>query len=393
VHLCLKRTALSAFAAALTLAAGTASAALSIPSNTWVTQAAPTQVTLSGFPGTFQARGWNHMLFDPVGHRMIMYDGYLDATRPYSIYANALWTYNVLTNTLSLEKVSNWQWVSSGSTASTQPLASNSTDPTPYDRHSYSCIIFVPELNRLYMWGGANSSISNNWLGDTWVYDFTTKKWHDATGTTHPYNVLEQTMTYDPNVHRLVQFGGASTGYGSGDHAWLFDVTTELWEQVNTASTPPARMSQSMVFDPMRRVSYMFGGGTIYPNPGNEMWVFDASQRIWQQITPATPPPSVRRFACMAYDSKHDVVLLWGGVQSSTALLNDTWLYQPSTRTWTQLFPTASPPANGSYNEDLAYDIDNDVFVLHVNGNFYLYRYAPSGDSTPPSDVSDLRIR
>ena len=388
MHLCLKRTFLAAVAAALLGAAGVASAALSIPSNTWVTQPAPTQVTLSGFPGTFQPRGWNHMLFDPVGKRMILYDGYLDATRPYNIYANALWTYNVLTNTLSLETVSNWAFLNSATT----PLPANSTNPTPFDRHSYSCIALAPELNRLYIWGGANSSVSTDWVGDTWVYDLGTKTWHQANPATHPFNVLEQTMTYDPNVHRLVVFGGATAGYGSGDHAWLFDTQSELWEQATTASTPAPRNSQSMVFDPMRKVSYLFGGGT-YPNPGNDMWAFDANQRIWQQIIPQNSPPPVRRFACMAYDSKHDIVLLWGGVQSSTALLNDTWLYQPSTRTWTQLLPAASPPANGSYNEDLAYDVDNDVFILHVYGLFYLFRYAPSGVSTPPIDVTDLRIR
>ena len=32
---------------------------------------------------------------------MILYDGYLDATRPYSIYANALWGYDVIANRLS----------------------------------------------------------------------------------------------------------------------------------------------------------------------------------------------------------------------------------------------------------------------------------------------------
>jgi hypothetical protein len=393
VLLWLQRTAAAPLCVALLSAAllalpSEAGAALSIPSNTWVKQPTPSQVGLSGFSGTFQARGWNHMLYDPLGKRMIMYDGYLDASRPYSIYANALWTYDVIANRLSLESVSNWVRIN----GITTPLPENTTNPTPYDRHAYSCIAFVPETNRLYIWGGANSSIPTNYAGDTWVYDFATKAWHQTTGVTHPYTVNEQTMTYDPNTHRLVVFAGAAQSYGAGDQAWLFDVNSELWEQATTPSSPPARMSQSMVFDPTRRVSYMFGGG-LYPNPGNELWVFDASSRVWQQSLPQNTPPSPRRFASMAYDSRHDIVMVWGGIQSSSVLYNDTWIYRPSTRQWQQLLPPSSPPNAGSNNEDLVYDPDNDVFILHQNGSFWLFRYASSSDAIAPGDVSDLRIR
>jgi hypothetical protein len=388
VLLWLQRTFAALLAAALLVVSSEADAALSIPSNTWVKQPTPTQVGLSGFSGQFQARGWNRMMYDPVGKRTILFDGYMDASRPYNIYANALWTYDVLANRLSLEKVSNWARINGITTA----LPANTTDPTPFDRHSYACIAFVPEKNEVVMWGGANSSIPNDYVGDTWVYSFATKAWRQVTATTHPFNVFEQTSTYDPNTHRFVVFGGATSSYGSGTSAWLFDVNSELWEQATTASTPAARMSQSMVYDSMRRVSYVFGGGTVYPNPGNEMWTFDASARVWSQVSPQNSPPSVRRFAAMAYDTKHDLVMLWGGTNNTTAL-TDTWLYRPSTRQWQQLFPPASPPNLDMSNEDLIYDPDNDVFMLHMNGDFWLYRYASSSDAIAPGDVSDLRIR
>ncbi|HET7497271.1 MAG TPA: kelch repeat-containing protein [Candidatus Eisenbacteria bacterium] len=384
----LQRTSAALLAAALLVVSGEAEAALSIPSNTWVKQPTPSQVGLSGFSGQFQARGWNRMMYDPLGKRTILFDGYMDASRPYTIYANALWTYDVLANRLSLEKVNNWARLN----GITTPLPANTTDPTPFDRHSYACIAFVPEKNEVVMWGGANSSISNDYIGDTWIYSFATRAWREVTAATHPFNVFEQTATYDPNTHRFVVFGGATSSYGSGTSAWLFDVNSELWEQASTPSTPPARMSQSMVYDSMRRVSYVFGGGTVYPNPGNEMWTFDASARVWSQVSPQNSPPSVRRFAAMAYDTKHDLVMLWGGTNNTTAL-TDTWIYRPSTRQWQQLFPPASPPNLDMSNEDLIYDPDNDVFMLHMNGDFWLYRYASSSDAIAPGDVSDLRIR
>jgi len=385
-----RRTSAALLCVAVLGAAAPAGAAITIPSNTWVKQPTPTRVGLPGFSGTFQARGWNSLIFDPVGKRALLFDGYLDASRPYSIYANALWTYDALNNRLSLESVTNWVRQS----GVTVPLPANTTNPTPYDRHPYSHTAFVPEKNSLYMWSGANSSLTTNYLGDTWVYDFGTHQWREIVNATHPFAVFEQAATYDPATHRFVLFGGAASGYRDGTDAWLFDVNSELWEKATTASVPGPRMGQTMVYDPMRRVSYMFGGGYPYPAAGNELWAYDASARTWQRILPSGTAPSARRFAAMAYDSRHDIVLLWGGrVDQSGVLYNDTWIYRPSTRTWQQLAPQASPPASDYSDAPLAYDPDNDVFILHQNGEFWLFRYASSSDALAPGDVRDLRIR
>jgi hypothetical protein len=92
----------------------------------------------------------------------------------------------------------------------------------------------------------------------------------------------------------------------------------------------------------------------------------------------------------MAYDSRHDVVMLWGGMFDDNTRYNDTWLFRPSTRQWQQLFPAAKVPSDAWNAEDLAYDPVNDVFVLHQGPDFWLFRYAPGGDLTPPRDVHDL---
>ena len=387
------RARIAAVAAALLLlllaiADAPARAAISIPPNTWVKQPKPAQTVLPGYPGKFEARGWNHLLYNPLSKRMILYDGYLEASRPYSIYANALWTYDPVANRLYLESVSNWARIGN----LTVPLPQNTTDPTPYDRHSYACIAFVPETNRLYLWGGANSSIRESYLGDTWVYDFSLRKWRQVVTPVHPFNIFEQTMTHDPSARRLVLYGGAPRAYEAGEQAWLFHLDTETWESVATPSTPSQRMSHSMTFDSYRCVSWMFGGGN-YPDPGNELWSFDATARMWQRVTPAGVVPAARRFGSMAYDSRHDILMLWGGVVDDNRQYNDTWIFRPSTRQWQQLYPAVPPPLPVSNAEDLAYDPENDVFVLHQGGEFWFFRYEPGGDGLPPKDVGDLRVR
>ncbi len=378
----------AAFAAVAGLLWGApATAAIDIPVNRWVKQPSPQVVLLPGFPGTFGARGWNHMLYDAVGQRMVLYDGYTDATRPYSIYANALWSYDVVTNRLSLETVSNW----TRQGGQTVPLPENSTNPTPWDRHSYSCIAVLPEKNSLYMWGGANAStsITNGPYGDTWTYDFSLQSWREIMIEPHPANAFEQTMVYDSSARKLVLVSGAIEEYGPGA-TWTFDVDRETWKQITSSPTPPRRMSHSMVYDPGRRVSLIFGGGR-WPEPGNDLWAFDATTEMWEQIQPSGTIPPPRRFAALAYDSRHDIILMWGGIRDDNTLYNDTWVFYPTTRRWQQLSPTAFPPGNSSYAEDLAFDPLNDVFILHDDGDFWLYRYDGGAvDTTPPSPPSGL---
>jgi len=368
---------------------GAAQAVLSIPSNTWVLRPTPTQVGLPGFSGSFQARGWSHLIYDSNGQRMVLWDGYLDASRPYSIYGNALWLYDVATNRLSLESVTNW--VRSG--GQTVPLPENTTAPTPYDRHSYSTFTVVPSLNRVYLWAGANVSVPTNAFGDLWVYDFGTKQWHEVLPAVRPQTMFEQAMVWDPAAQRVVLFAGPLDPWQDGDRAWHFDPVTEAWQDKSTSPQPAPRSAQVMAYDSNRNGTWMFGGGTAWPSGGNELWFYDAVSNQWEQVATSGAKPSPRRFAGWAYDSRRDLLLLWGGVDGADNGINDTWIFRPATRTWQQVSPAASPAYTSPMASDLAYDPVNDAFVLHLNGEFYVYRYDSSGDVVSPSSVQDLLAR
>ena len=67
----------------------------------------------------------------------------------------------------------------------------------------------------------------------------------------------------------------------------------------------------------------------------------------------------------MTFDSKNGVVVLFGGFRTSHANeLNDTWVYDVSTNTWTELTPVVSPPPK--HWPGLIYDKYNEVVVLFV---------------------------
>src|SRR5205809_6906899 len=56
--------------------------------------------------------------------------------------------------------------------------------------------------------------------------------------------------------------------------------------------------------------------------------------------------PSLRSEPAMTYDTQDDRVILFGGRDQSGGFWpNDTWAYDFSTNTWTNMAPVVSPPA------------------------------------------------
>jgi len=62
----------------------------------------------------------------------------------------------------------------------------------------------------------------------------------------------------------------------------------------------------------------------------------------------------------MAYDSAHRKVVLFGGSDSSSSSLGDTWVWDGTN--WTQNFPATSPPARAFHS--MAYDAARGQVVL-----------------------------
>ncbi len=84
-----------------------------------------------------------------------------------------------------------------------------------------------------------------------------------------------------------------------------------------------------------------------------------AAATNWTQVTPATSPPA-RSGAAVAYDEHTGQLVVFGGTDSSGALLGDTWIWDGTT--WTQANPAASPPARSG--AAIAYDADSQQLVL-----------------------------
>ncbi len=111
-----------------------------------------------------------------------------------------------------------------------------------------------------------------------------------------------------------------------------------------------------MAYDAARGQVVLFGG--INPNSGvlNDTWVWDGSN--WTQKSTQTSPPA-REGHAMAYDIVRGQVVLFGGLDAKLNTLNDTWLWDGIN--WTQS-TAAGPGARG--NSAMAYDATRGQMVL-----------------------------
>lgn len=192
---------------------------------------------------------------------------------------------------------------------------------------------------RILMFGGRDAP--GAWLGDTWIYDIDDNAWTPlGPGMSPPIRNAHDMVLVDADT--VVMFGGsnAQNGGALGD-TWIFDVPTETWSPLPVMG-PSARFQHNMVAIGDDQV-LLYGGRTA--NAGTELndtWIFDGATQTWSPANPSGNPPVNSSFA-LAFDGV-DGVTMFGGFQSNNPI-SQTWRYAISTNSWGQVLTMGSPGA------------------------------------------------
>ncbi len=104
----------------------------------------------------------------------------------------------------------------------------------------------------------------------------------------------------------------------------------------------------------------LFGGN----GPGGylgDTWTYDSSINTWTNVSP-TPSPSPRNAPTMGYDQSSGRLILFAGFGASNQDLDDTWAYDARANTWTELTTIGSPPARDSAS--VAFDSSSGQLIL-----------------------------
>ncbi len=171
-------------------------------------------------------------------------------------------------------------------------------------------------------------------------------------------------MVYDPVLQKAIFFGGGcqdATGYELFNDMWLFDPTNNIWTEINPTVKPSARSSHSMVYDSINHRTILFGGWDDTVGLMNDTWIYDSQTNQWTEVFPANKP-SNRQSNAIYYDSNAQRVILFGGYREVGGHLDDTWEYNYSDNSWTELNPTSNP--SGRYGSRMVYDPINQRGIL-----------------------------
>jgi N-acetylneuraminic acid mutarotase len=186
-------------------------------------------------------------------------------------------------------------------------------------------------------------------------------QWTQIDSDTSPLARRSQAMTYDPEQKLIVLFGG----YGNGSHlndTWIYNPQTETWNGVSSPLSPSPRAATTLVYEPQSKQLILFGGfasghAIVY----NDTWAYDTSKGSWADLK-SKDPPSARASYGMTFDSKRNTIVLFGGF-TEHGYFNDVWIYDPVKNLWREQKITGDAPSpRGAMG--FAYDEGNDVFVM-----------------------------
>jgi hypothetical protein len=157
---------------------------------------------------------------------------------------------------------------------------------------------------------------------DTQAFNLAQTNWKDispASGGARPVRRCLHTAVYDSRGHRLVLFGGQSSG-AIGD-TWLFDLNTNTWREIQPERVPEKRFFAASIYDPMKHQMLLFGGSGS--ERFDDAWALDLNSNKWNLLSLDGTKPSARHSHSMILIESERRALIFGGNGPSS--LNETW--------------------------------------------------------------------
>ena len=132
------------------------------------------------------------------------------------------------------------------------------------------------------------------------------------------------------------------------------------WEALGVDG-PAAREDHTWTVDGAGEVAYLFGGrdgATIF----GDTWAYHLADDTWTQLAPSAAPPA--RFGHEAAWVDGVGVVVFAGQADPQTFFNDLWAYDPEAGAWTQLPATGAAPV-ARYGACAAIGPDGRLWISH----------------------------
>ncbi len=227
----------------------------------------------------------------------------------------------------------------------------------------------------LLVFGGADAN--GNALGDTWQFDGAS--WLPLPTSGAPSPRLGAAMAFDAARGCVVLFGGGPTATTPTAETWELDGVT--WTQRTPVSAPSARQGHTMAFDSVDGTTMLFGG-FVAGASGFDAQTWRWNGTAWQQVVTATAPPAMA-FPSLAFFDAHGVAVLTGGSGAGSQPLG-SFVFDGTD--WSA-GPSAPPALAGRQGHATAYDPRRELVVLFGGARIAL------GGAIALQDTWELAVR
>jgi hypothetical protein len=180
----------------------------------------------------------------------------------------------------------------------------------------------------------------------------------------NPIPFSQAVATYHPGLGEVVTCGG--TEYGSETATMYGWNGAQLHPVGSLGSRPGHRREHSVAYDSKRNLLLVFGGETTYPGvlgkteaDVSDLWAWDASSSGTWSFEMASDPGGPRR-APPAADPLRGEIVLFGG-QFRGGALSDTWTWDGVL--WRERFPKTPTPL-GRYGHAMTTDTARSVVLM-----------------------------
>ncbi|EFA75693.1 hypothetical protein PPL_10746 [Heterostelium album PN500] len=236
---------------------------------------------------------------------------------------------------------------------------------TPPLRWGHSCSIFNDVSILVY--GGSNDTTTtnvSNTFSDLWLYNITNNKWTLLSNGSDSTIILNNSNTTNNNTTNI-KSSSTSTSSSSSflDNDSNDNSTTTPNNQTAIDTVPISRAFQAIASN--ETYLFMFGGLRNNSEVLDDLWVFDIENAQWKFINTTDNKSSAPqgRFGHTAAFIQ-DRFVVYGGFNKYSIAMNDLWLFDPQTSTWSIAMPTGNPKPRGFHMMDSdSSDKDRAIYI------------------------------
>ncbi len=208
------------------------------------------------------------------------------------------------------------------------------------------------------LFGGVVDLSTGASTNDTWLFNFTTRKWTNITGPVGPAPRQGAAIAVDPGDCQAVLFGGADEDYRSGNSTgvvqwndtWALNLGTHVWRHLVALHPPPSLIDARLLYDNVSGLYLLYGGCSTVCSPN--VYSFDPATLVWALLTGGNQGlPEGRGAAVWVYSPLYEVAILVDGYaldDGTVEPLNGTFVYLISENLFEQVPPPEPGPRYGS---------------------------------------------